>query len=650
KDIMVVTFTSKAASEIKHRLEEMPEIGSNAEYICAGTFHGIVFKEMLTKFPDSSYLKRIGMDITELTIIDESDASSLLKQAISNLPDVDKDMMKEANWDYKLIKSEMSLSRANALDLKDYIATNIIGSQNEELARITATVWKDYNQLCRAANGVDFDDILLHCDKMLQEEDSISRMLSERFKYIMLDEYQDTNRVQQNIMDSIAQHHGNICTVGDEKQSIYKFRGADIKIILGFRERYGDTKIIDINKNYRSYPSIITFANACASAMDQKLSDGIMYNEKKVEETPQVATLRKSDLSSMVMFADDDHEAESIAGAIKRDLTVGIEGKEVAVLYRSRNAKRKLEKSLVSQNIPYETIGDVSFYQKRHIKDIISMIRFVFHPYDSMAGMRFLGNATLGVSLNMAKKAMANEGINIHQFLINKSKDTLSSASAKGGSRLKVYAQKIAPLLELSQELRDAVKYKDSPKYITDVIAEMWDVYLRPQLEGKTKRKGDSSENDANIQDAKFIIERILVNLEEGANMDDIIDDLIFMVDKNPDLDREKDTKVKLMTLHASKGLEFDNVYMIGFDEESMVGMSEEPDYEEIEEARRLTYVGITRAKKKLSISFAGRRDHNGKFIETKTCRFLKEIESRTSAKIFRIPVKKPKDTSLSMG
>ncbi|EGR5929782.1 ATP-dependent helicase [Vibrio parahaemolyticus] len=649
KNIMVVTFTSKAAKEIKQRLEEMPEIGANAEYICAGTFHGIIFKEILTKFPESSYLKRVGINAEELTILDDADAASLLKQAISELPDLDKEFIKDNEWTWKDMQKEMSLARANALDLKDYIATNVIGSENEELARITATVWKKYNELCRDHNGVDFDDILLHADKMLQEDEYISKALAEQFKYLMLDEYQDTNRVQQNIMDSIAQHHNNICTVGDEKQSIYAFRGADISIILGFKKRYKDTVTIDINNNYRSYPSIINFANACATAMDQRLSSGIMINKRQVVEEPAVAAARKSNMSSIVEFYNETHEAESIAGAIKRDLIAGIEGKEIAVLYRNRNTKRELEKFLVTSDIPYEIIGDVSFYQKKHVKDAIALIRFIFHPYDSMAGMRLINASTLGVSLDAAKKSMAADGVNVHEFLKIKSQDKLTSKSAKSGARYKVYAQKIQPLLEISEELRNAVKYKDSPKFITDVLAKVWDAYLKPK-DGKNKKKVESAELEAHIQDIKFIIDRIHKNLDQGFSMDDIIDDLIFMVDKNPELDRERDSKIKLMTLHASKGLEFDNVYMIGFDEESMIGKSEEPSYEDVEEARRLAYVGITRAKKKLTISYAKyRKTFDNSTIETNTSRFVKEIERGAGAKIHRIALKKSQDNAPSM-
>lgn len=181
------------------------------------------------------------------------------------------------------------------------------------------------------------------------------------------------------------------------------------------------------------------------------------------------------------------------------------------------------------------------------------------------------------------------------------------------------------------------------------MLAKVWDAYLKPK-DGKNKKKVESAELEAHIQDVKFIIDRIHKNLDQGFSMDDIIDDLIFMVDKNPELDRERDSKIKLMTLHASKGLEFDNVYMIGFDEESMIGKTDEPSYEDVEEARRLAYVGITRAKKKLTISYAKyRKTFDNSTIETNTSRFVKEIEKGAGTKIHRIALKKSQDNAPSM-
>ena len=261
-NIMLVTFTNKAAEEIRERIEKM--VGENAQYITAGTFHSTIFRNILKKYPESRYLRSIGVSMEECVNIDPDEAEKLVDDAISQLSDEDKAQIEENEWKRSHFEKEMSAARANALDVNDYRASNSIGSDNEVLRRITATVWQAYNRLCREVNGIDFDDILLFADKMLKAEPKIAEDLGERFKYIMLDEYQDTNKVQMGIMDSIAKIHKNICVVGDEKQSIYGFREADIKIILSFKDRYNEAKTVNMNKNYRSYPEIIRYSNACA--------------------------------------------------------------------------------------------------------------------------------------------------------------------------------------------------------------------------------------------------------------------------------------------------------------------------------------------------------------------------------------------------
>jgi len=640
KDIMVVTFTNKAASEIKERLEEMPEIGLNSQFICAGTFHSIILREIIKEFPDSKFLNAVGINVAELTPFDDKDASSLLKQAVELLPEVDKEIVSDNEWRTSYFEKEMSLHRAMGHDVKDYVYDNTVGSDKEEFKRITAQVWQNYNRLCREANGIDFDDILLMADKMLRAEPEIGRVLSEKFKYMMLDEYQDTNKVQQSIMDSIAKHHQNICTVGDEKQSIYGFRGADINVIMGFKTRYSNANIIGLSRNYRSYNAIIQFANACADAMGQRLNDGQMINERQVTEAPDVAARRKSNLATMIEFQTAEQEADTITRGIIRDLRMGVKGEQIAVLYRNKNMKTLLEKKLVETHTPYELVGDTSFYQKAEVKDMVALIRFVFHPYDSMAGLRVLGATKFGVSSKKAKEAMAKDGLNVHEFLRQKSQERMKSKRKNDPDfELKAYAKKLQPFLGLCKELKDAAYYQDSPKFISEVIAQVWDIYLKPSLELKAKRatSGEMSDNmEGRIQNVQFVLEKFAASLEKGMTIDEVIEDLVFMVESNPELDRNKDAKVKLMTLHASKGLEFENVYMIGMDEHTMLG--EDPSEDDIEESRRIAYVGITRAMKKLAISYSKEKRQFGEEMYVQGCRFLEEIEDRLNVKRYVMP------------
>lgn len=649
KNIMVVTFTSKAAEEIRERLEEMPEIGVNSQYICAGTFHSIILREIIKKFPDNQFFKNLGYDVNELVNLDEKDMDSILKEAISNLSEDDKQSMSDNEWKMEVFKKEIGLARANGQDIKDYISTNLIGSDKEELARLTANIWRNYQNICIQSNGIDFDDILLYADKMLQLEPGIAKQLAEEFKYIMLDEYQDTNIVQQNIMDAIASYHQNICTVGDDKQSIYKFRGSKIEIIRNFELKYPNTKKIELVDNYRSYESINKFANACSYHMAEKVSEGKMKTNKMVEETPEEMKLRRSNTAGIVEFDNLESEAKNIARAIKRDLAVGVEGKEVAVLYRSRTNKKIIEKYLMESDIPYEVVNDNSLYQSQEVRDSVALIRFLFHPYDNRAALRVMGATTLGLSADKAKEAMANHGVSVSRFLKERSKDQLKVAASKksnGEYNLKVYAQKIEPLLEIQEELTKAAFLQDDPDYIVDILAQVWDIYMKPGLKRRCAKKGSDFESCAD--NISFIFKRVREQLKSGKNIDDVIEDLALMVDSNPQMDRDKNKKVKLMTMHASKGLEFENVYIVNADELTMIGDPEEAQYEDIEEARRLMYVAITRAMKKLTISYPKQTKVYGQDSETKACRFITEISSYTNTPIAKIRSEKQKDNQYS--
>ena len=637
-NIMLVTFTNKAAEEIRNRIEEM--VGENAQYITAGTFHSTIFRHILKKYPESRYLRSIGVRMDECANIDPDEAEKILKDAISMLPETDLAQVDENDWKPDDFEKEMSKARASGNDVNDYRALTARGSADEELRKVTANVWQTYNRLCREVNGIDFDDILLFADKMLRSEPHIADELGDRFKYIMLDEYQDTNRVQMNIMDSISRKNRNICVVGDEKQSIYGFREADIKIILSFKTRFPEAKTINMNQNYRSYPEIIRFSNACADAMEQRLSDGQLLAMRQFDESDAEREAKKSNRVVMAEFKSAHDEADMVAKAIKRDLMLKIPGKEVAVLYRNRNSKTLVERKLVDLNIPYRVIGDASFFQKKEVKDIVGMIRFIFHPWDTMSGYRFLGATSVGISLNAAKKA-ASEGQSVHDFLKEQSVKRLKPKKKDEVTELTAAAKKIGPFMELGKMLRESISYGDDPAFIKEVVAKIWDIYLRPGIVKVANRSDDEGELDTRIDNAEYVLERMGKSLEKGMLIDEIIEDLTMMVENNPDMDKNLDAKVLLMTIHGSKGLEFDNVYMVGMNEATMLGT--DPTYDEIEESRRLNYVGMTRAKKKLTMTFATNIFVFGQPVETKVSPFIEEIEERLGVKRY---IFKGKETS----
>lgn len=639
-EIFVSSFTNKAATELKQRLEAM--IGENGQYVNAGTFHSLLYK-VLQMYNDSKYLVDNKIDMTQCTILDDKDKNGLLDDAIKLLPDKDREEMDGMELKRAGIESYMDDFRNKGYDVNDFVKRISNVDKDAVAKRIVANVWRLYNELCRSSNGIDFNDILLHTNKLLKSDSSISADLARRWKYVMVDEYQDTNDVQADIIDEIVQHHGNVCVVGDEKQSIYKFRGANIDVILGFTKKYPNAKLISLDRNYRSYPLIIMTANALAGHMVEKLSTGILRAEKKITDSPELMATRKLNTVSIVEFESEKDEASLVCQAIMRDLRAGVDGKDIAVLYRNKILKDELERKLVEYSVNYRLTGDTSFFQKAEVKDFISMVRFLFQNWDSTAGFRFMKSTSIGVSVDKAKKAMSDSGINAFNFLTKESEKRLVKRKGETEGAYSTSALKIKPFVELSKELQNAVSYKDNPDNIGEVLFELWSIYQKPSLIKDVKRSLRDKEADTAIakkmQNIVFVIDRIKSQLSQDDTIQKVIEDLSLMIENNTDHDVDDNQKVQLMTLHASKGLEFPNVYMIGLDDTVTHGLNkEELTQEDEEEQRRLVYVGITRAEKKLTISYSNKRTHHGREIETRgKSGFIKEIISVTGQKVLKV-------------
>jgi DNA helicase-2/ATP-dependent DNA helicase PcrA len=614
-DILLVTFTQKAAQEIKLRLQD--QIGDNAQYITAGTFHSIIYARILKKYNDASFLKAAGYDFTLTSILDQSESDKLFKLAYSELPPDDLLACEENEWTKDIFLTEMSKFRASGMDVHDLLMQLSPKDKNYEFLRVCLSIWNSYTHKCKAANGIDFDDILVISAKLLQAQPELAKEISDAFKYIMLDEYQDTNPVQQMIMDAIASNHGNIMVVGDEKQAIYGFRNADISVMLGFSKRYHDCVLVNMNRNYRSNPLIIQWANACARSMHetQRLTDGMLKAESP----------RPPKKPIVIEFADQEQEAEILVKAIMRDKRSGTPGKEIAVLYRNRRVKDELERKLVELGQEYIVVGDTSFYQRAEVKDSLALLRFIFRPWDQLAGMRVLKAAKMGVSADSAKSA--NEaGIPIFNHLKTQSEKKLKITGKNTQGEYSSAARKVRPFLQIAEELRDSVDFGDSPEFLTEVISELWDVYLRPKISTAAKKNVDDENNDAldnKIQNVHQVFTNFRKGLEKGLTVEQVLDEFSMMSEEHPDMDRSNDHKIRLMTVHASKGLEFSNVYMMGMDNATY---KEDLPFEEIEEERRNVYVGITRAQQQLVLSYCKHRVVFGKSMQLDKAIFVKEI------------------------
>lgn len=629
-NIMIVTFTNRAAGEIKDRLEGM--VGENAQYITAGTFHSIVFQRMLKVFPDSRYLRNRDIMMEECSILDEDDSKSLFKTAFNNLDEDELRWADENDFDLNNIKSIMSTERSKGVTVEDYLNGIRAGQKDTNERYIVAHVWQSYNRLCREAQGIDFDDILVHADRMLKSDSWIVDALAEQFQYIMLDEYQDTNVVQMSIMDQISSRHQNIFVVGDEKQSIYGFRGADINVILSFKDRYRGATQIDMKENYRSYPAIISAANACASHMGQRLSDGQMIHKRPPGESPELMTQRKSNTVSIAEFSTVEDEAKMVADAIQRDINLGVKPNHIAVLYRNKVLKKELEKEFVRRMMDYYVVNDRSFYARAEVKDAVALLRFVYNPWDSMAGLRVLATAKLGLSSDRAKAAMAEQGASFAEILRQESQRRLKGKK-KGETQapLTAAATKLAPFYNLCRMLKDSVEYGDDTEFVMSCIRKLWDVYLKTRyvdLMNTSKKADTADEMSEKIENAKFIFDRVEECLIEGMSMRQIIEDLSMRTEFNPDVDKKSTAKVQFMTNHASKGLEYEVVYMVGCN--AAVSPGDTDDENVIEEERRLFYVAMTRAEKKLVMTYPRLQMTYGEWQLTTGSPFLEEVESAT--------------------
>lgn len=617
--LMLVTFTNKGADEIKTRLEAM--VGEDAQYITAGTFHSIIYHNILKPNANHPFLEGIGLDMNECTIFDDSESDALFSEAIKLLDSDSQEYIAEDGME-KTIKMEMSAARAKGLNADSYARERIgYGDPKEIQYRLTVDVWNKYSGLCRAANGIDFDDIMVVALQLMKADPNIGKELSQRFRYLMLDEYQDTNPVQMKIMDDIAKHHGNIFAVGDEKQSIYGFRGADIGVILGFKHRYPDALVIDMDTNYRSTRNILEAANCIARHMSQKLTEGQLKVGK-----PFMGDGHKV---GIVEFASDLEEAKVLAQAIRRDIAKGVPGKDIAVLYRSRSVKACIEQELVRNGIDYTVVGDVSFFQRQEVRNAIAFLRMTFRPWDSMATLRVLKHTSFGVSDASAKKAMS-KGQTAQAYLNE------LAGKTRGKNEPTAVASKVAPLIGAMGAIRKLVAYGEDSDYIRKGIESLWENYMISNIK-KAAEKDNAPLDEAvenRMQNVSFLLDRFFDEMKAGRKPEDILDELSLLGEAKNQTEREQEHMIKLMTLHASKGMEFRHVYLPGMDEDTTPGKTEE--YDELEEERRAVYVGVTRAQEKLGISYARKKRKFGSIMETRISPFIKELSQGTNNPVFK--------------
>ena len=582
-NIMAITFTNKAAGEMRERVDKI--VGEGAEAIWVSTFHSSCVR-ILRRFID-----RLGYD-SNFTIYDGDDQKTLMKQ-----------VLKKMQADPKQFKERAVLSRISAAK-NDRITADEFEQQAgaDFREKKIAQIYREYQKELKKNNALDFDDLLVKTVELFEANADVLEYYQDKFRYIMVDEYQDTNLVQFKLVDLLAKKYRNICVVGDDDQSIYKFRGANIENILSFEHVFPDAKVIKLEQNYRSTQNILNAANEVIANNQGRKAKRLWT------ENPE------GDLINLRQFQSGFEEAEYVAGEITRGVrTEGKKYRDYAILYRTNAQSRLFEEKLLLANVPYKIVGGVNFYARREIKDLLAYLRVIENPEDDLAVLRIINVPRRGIgaaTINKVQDWEAEQGIRFY--------DALLEAEYVPG--LMRSLNKIKSFTSFLQVLRAKADYLSVKELLNEIIEETGYV-ADLQAEG-------TEEAAARIENIDELISKI-ADYEESAEQPSLGGFLqeVALVSDIDSVDEESDY-VLLMTLHSAKGLEFPNVFLAGMEDgifpSYMTITGDDPS--ELEEERRLCYVGITRAMQHLTLTCARQRMIRGEVQYNKMSRFVKEI------------------------
>ncbi len=582
-NIMAITFTNKAAGEMRERVDNL--VGFGSESIWVSTFHSSCVKIL------RRYIDRIGFS-NNFTIYDTEDQKSVIKSICKRL-DIDTKKLKE-----RAILGAISSAKNEMISPEQYYMDNSADLVNKTIAG----VYIEYQKELKKNNALDFDDLLVKAVELFKNNADVLEYYQNRFKYILVDEYQDTNTVQFMLISLLASRSRNLCVVGDDDQSIYKFRGANINNILNFEKVFEDAKVIKLEQNYRSTSNILNAAN------------GVIANNKG-RKSKHLWT--DTGEGSRVVFRQIDSaytEAEIIAEDMRKNVSDGkYKYKDMVCLYRTNAQSRILEEKFISANIPYKIVGGVNFYQRKEIKDILAYLKTIANAKDDVAVKRIINIPKRGIGASTITKLEDYANANDMNFYDALKEDNLVNIVGRS-------ATKIKPFVELIQLLRT----KSEHIHISDVYEELMEItgYVK-ELEEE-----DTDESRARIENLDELFNKI-VDYEEN-NDEPTLNGFLEEVALIADIDslNASDNYVVLMTIHSAKGLEFPKVYLCGMEDglfpSYMTISSGDPS--DMEEERRLCYVAITRAMQELMITSAQMRMIHGQTQYNKVSRFVMEI------------------------
>jgi DNA helicase II / ATP-dependent DNA helicase PcrA len=578
-EILAITFTNKASKEMKERVLKLVEDGND---IWLGTFHSICVRILKREIELLGYEK-------DFNIFDELDKEKLIKEIMKKLSVDDKKYLPS------YVSSQISKAKDNLKTPEDY-SKDVVGDFRKEQV---AKIYEIYQQELKSYNSLDFDDIIMLTVKIFTKFPDRLNYYQNKFKYIMVDEYQDTNKVQFTLISMLAMGHGNICVVGDESQSIYGWRGADISNILNFEKEFFNAKIIKLEENYRSTKNILNAAN------------GVINNNKsKIEKKLWTSNLTGDKIKYFNLnneYAEVDYIIEQIDDICKKENKTY---NNFAVLFRTNAQSRVLEDVFMKSGTPYKLIGGIKFYSRKEIKDLTSYLRFIQNNNDTISLKRIINSPKRGIGDSAIEK-LEEIASNLDISLFDVIKDSRLYQNIRSSGNIIIFRDIMLSLIEK----KDSISISELMKLILDKSG-----YLDSLNEEKSKENENRFEN---------LMEYIGVAIEfENENADNSLSDFLETVALVADVDKLDDSveAVTLMTLHSSKGLEYDVVFLVGMEEGLFPSNQSISEDENVEEERRLCYVGITRAKEKLYLTSATKRTMFGSTSYTMPSRFLQEI------------------------
>jgi DNA helicase-2/ATP-dependent DNA helicase PcrA len=574
RNICAITFTNKAAQEMRNRAFDL---GASAGAHIS-TFHSLCVR-ILRRYAEQAQIK------PNFSIYSESEQRTAMKHAIKDCN------LETSNFPPARMRDAVSTLKNKLIDVEAFE-----GMADDFFSTCLAKIYTHYQQTLFENNALDFDDLLMKTAFVLEQNSEVRDELSNRFKYLLIDEYQDTNHAQYRIAQSLAAKHDNICVTGDPDQSIYRWRGADISNILAFEKDWPDATVVKLEENFRSTPQILEAADKLIAA-----------NTNRKQKT-LIPTIDGGSEPEIIPCEDEADEADRLAARIEQLTNEGISPKDIAVFYRINAASRPLEEAFIKQNIPYQIVRGVEFYNRKEIRDVLAYLKVLVNPADEVALLRIINTPARGIgktSVDRARGYASSSGMQLYDALKKvKVIDTLKTAAKT----------KIAAFIDMLEEVK-----KDMQGPVAPLVEK---VFAVSGLEAALKQIGDKDaiDNVNALIDAAAVFDK---NTEEPSLLDYLQQIALFS-----DADSYDNTqdRVALMTLHTAKGLEFDNVFIVGLEEGLLPHERSAEDEEELEEERRLLFVGITRAKQRLHISYARYRTYRGQLMRTIPSQFLFEL------------------------